>query len=168
MGESLFGLEEGFKPFLDNDAISIIHPDPGTSGQCRETKRIGDYANERGVPVAIHMAGSPLGTMGGVHIACTLESFLAMECHAVDFMSWWQELVTGVPKPFINNGYITVPDTPGLGIDLNEPVIKEHLRYPGYFEPTTDWDKVTTMPQGTFGWPHFNQFGQWVTDNSDR
>jgi L-alanine-DL-glutamate epimerase-like enolase superfamily enzyme len=171
MGESLFGLEEGFKPFLDNDAISIIHPDPGTSGQCRETKRIGDYANEHGVPVALHMAGSPLGTMGGVHIACTLDSFLAMECHAVDFMSWWQELVTGVPKPFIKDGYITVPDTPGLGIELNEPVIKEHLRYPGYFEPTTDWDKVTVMPPGAFGgrgWPHFNQFGQWVIDESDR
>jgi hypothetical protein len=91
-----------------------------------------------------------------------------MECHAVDFMSWWQELVTGVPKPFIKDGYITVPDTPGLGIELNEKVIKEHLRYPGYFEPTTDWDKVTVMPQGTFGWPHFNQFGEWVTDNSDR
>ena len=168
MGESLFGLEEGFKPFLDNDAISIIHPDPGTSGQCRETKRIGDYANEHGVPVAIHMAGSPLGTMGAVHTACTFDNFLAMECHAVDFMSWWQELVTGVPKPFIKDGYITVPDTPGLGIELNEKVIKEHLRYPGYFEPTTDWDKVTVMPQGTFGWPHFNQFGEWVTDNSDR
>ena len=167
-GESLFGLEEGFKAFLDNDAISIIHPDPGTSGQCRETKRIGDYANERGVPVAVHMAGSPLGTMGAVHTACTFESFLAMECHAVDFMSWWQELVTGVPKPFINSGHITVPDTPGLGIELNEPVVKEHLRYPGYFEPTTDWDKAMTMPQGTFGWPHFNRHGQWVTDNSDR
>jgi L-alanine-DL-glutamate epimerase-like enolase superfamily enzyme len=168
MGESLFGLEEGFKPFLDNDAISIIHPDPGTSGQCRETKRIGDYANEHGVPVAIHMAGSPLGTMGAVHTACTFDNFLAMECHAVDFMSWWQELVAGVPKPFIKDGYITVPDTPGLGIELNEQVVKEHLRYPGYFEPTTDWDKVTVMPQGTFGWPHFNQFGEWVTDNSDR
>ena len=168
MGESLFGLEEGFKAFLDNDAISIIHPDPGTSGQCRETKRIGDYANERGVPVAVHMAGSPLGTMGAVHTACTFESFLAMECHAVDFMSWWQELVTGVPQPIINNGYVTVPDTPGLGIELNEPVVKEHLRYPGYFEPTTDWDKATTMPQGTVGWPHFNQFGKWVTDSSDR
>ncbi len=168
MGESLFGLEEGFKAFLDNDAISIIHPDPGTSGQCRETKRIGDYANERGIPVAVHMAGSPLGTMGAVHTACTFENFLAMECHAVDFMKWWQELVTGVPQPIINNGYITVPDTPGLGIELNEEVVKEHLRYPGYFEPTTDWDKVTTMPPGTFGWPHYNQYGQWVTDNSDR
>jgi L-alanine-DL-glutamate epimerase-like enolase superfamily enzyme len=164
MGESLFGLEEGFKNFIDNDAISIIHPDPGTSGQCRETKRIADYAAARGIPTAIHMAGSPLGTMGAVHTAATFENFVAMECHAVDFMSWWQELVTGIPKPIIDKGYITVPDTPGLGIELNEPVVKEHLRYPGYFEPTTDWDKATQRPEGgTQGYPHFNAEGEWVT-----
>ncbi len=161
--ESLFGLEEGFKPFLDNDAISVIHPDPGTSGQCRETKRIADYAAQYGVPTAIHMAGSPLGTMGAVHTVATVENFLAMECHAVDFMSWWQELVTGVSKPIIAEGYITVPDTPGLGIELNEPVVKEHLRYPGYFEPTTDWDKATARPQGVVGYPHFDENGKWVT-----
>jgi hypothetical protein len=107
--------------------------------------------------------------MGGVHIAAALDSFVAMECHAVDFMSWWQELVTGVPKPIIDQGYIAVPDTPGVGIELNEPVIKEHLRYPGYFEPTTGWDNVTARPQGgVVGYPHFNPKGVWTTDPVDR
>ena len=165
--ESLFGLEEGYKNFLDNDAIGVIHPDPGTSGQCRETKRIADYAGQYGIPTAIHMAGSPLGTMGAVHTVATVENFLAMECHAADFMSWWQELVAGVPKPIIDKGYITVPDTPGLGIELNEPVVKEHLRYPGYFEPTADWDNATARPQGTTGYPHFNAEGQWVTTREE-
>lgn len=165
--ESLFGLEEGYKNFLDNDAIGVIHPDPGTSGQCRETKRIADYAGQYGIPTAIHMAGSPLGTMGAVHTVATVENFLAMECHAADFMSWWQELVAGVPKPIIDKGYITVPDTPGLGIELNEPVVKEHLRYPGYFEPTVDWDNATARPQGTTGYPHFNAEGQWVTTREE-
>ena len=30
---------------------------------------------------------------------------------------WWDDLVTGLPKPLVQNGYITVPDKPGLGID---------------------------------------------------
>jgi L-alanine-DL-glutamate epimerase-like enolase superfamily enzyme len=166
--ESLFGLEEGYKNFLDNGAIDVIHPDPGTSGQCLETKRIADYAGQYGIPTAIHMAGSPLGTMGAVHTVATVENFLAMECHAVDFMSWWQELVTGVPKPFIDKGYITVPDTPGLGIELNEPVVKEHLRYPGYFEPTTNWDNATSRPQPlSTGYPHFNAEGEWVNTREE-
>jgi hypothetical protein len=115
------------------------------------------------------MAGSPLGTMGAVHTMATVENFLAMECHAADFMSWWQELVTGVSKPIIDKGYITVPDTPGLGLELNEPVVKEHLRYPGYFEPTTDWDNATARPQavGGTGYPHFNAEGQWVTSREE-
>jgi len=167
--EDLFGLEEGYKPFLDNQAINVVHADPATSGMCIETKRIADYAWQYGIPTALHLAGSPVATMGGVHIAAALDSFVAMECHAVDFMSWWQELVTGVPKPIIDQGYIAVPDTPGVGIELNEPVIKEHLRYPGYFEPTTGWDNVTARPQGgVVGYPHFNPKGVWTTDPVDR
>ena len=29
-------------------------------------------------------------------------------------MPWWQDLVTGVPKPIIDKGYVTVPERPGL------------------------------------------------------
>jgi L-alanine-DL-glutamate epimerase-like enolase superfamily enzyme len=164
-GEGAFGLEEGFKALIDNHAVDIVHPDPGTSGQCRETKRIADYANQHGVDVAIHMAGSPVGTMGAVHTAATIENFLAMECHAVDFINWWQELVTGMSKPFFDKGYVVVPDAPGLGLDLNEAVIKEHLRYPGYFEPTTEWDKILARPQAiSEGYPHFDENGKWVTE----
>ncbi|MEM3794189.1 MAG: mandelate racemase/muconate lactonizing enzyme family protein, partial [Candidatus Bathyarchaeia archaeon] len=54
---------------------------------------------------------------------------------------WWKDLVKGLPDPLLEDGYVRVPDKPGLGIDLNEETIREHLRYPGYFEPTPDWDK---------------------------
>jgi len=40
----------------------------------------------------------------------------------------------------MEDGYVTVPERPGLGVDLNPEVIKDHLRYPGYFEPTPEWD----------------------------
>ena len=39
---------------------------------------------------------------------------------------------------------LKVPDTPGLGITLNDDVMKQHLAEPGYFEPTPQWDKETT------------------------
>ncbi|MEI9974265.1 MAG: enolase C-terminal domain-like protein [Ignavibacteriota bacterium] len=122
-----------------------MQPDHGTSGGCRETKRIADYAyNRERMPTTIHMAGSPLATMAAAHTACTLDAFVAMECHAVDFITWWQDLITGAHKPFIDAGYVTVPDAPGLGVELNEPVIKEHLRMPGYFDPSTKWESSVT------------------------
>jgi len=166
-GEDAFGLEEGFQPLIDNRAVDIIHADHGTSGGCRETKRIADYAYDRErIPTAIHMAGSPLATIAAVHTAATLDDFVAMECHAVDFLSWWQQLITGPSQPLINQGYITVPDGPGLGVELNEPVVKEHLRKPGYFDPSTKWDdSITGRGQGG-PWPHFNVDGVWVNEQT--
>jgi L-alanine-DL-glutamate epimerase-like enolase superfamily enzyme len=159
-GESLFGLEEGFRNFIDNDAVSIVHPDPGTSGAVRETKRIADYASMRGIQTAVHYAGGPVGCVAAVHMIATIKDFLAMENHAVD-IPWWGDLVTGVPKPIVNQGFIQVPERPGLGVELNEAVVKEHLRHPGYFEPTREFD----LPMVTFGiwergpYPHITQDG---------
>ena len=51
-----------------------------------------------------------------------------------------KKLVEGVEKPIVNKGYITVPDKPGLGVTLNEAVVKQHLMEPGYFEPTPQWN----------------------------
>ena len=66
---------------------------------------------------------------------------MVLENHSVD-NPWWDEMVTGLPNPIIQDGYINVPETPGLGIDLNEEVIREHLHRDEttYFAPTTEWD----------------------------
>ncbi len=161
-GEDAFGLEEGFQDLIDNRAVDIIQPDPETSGALRETKRIADYADLQGISTVLHFAGSPVGCMAAVHLAATLRNFIVMENHAVD-MPWWQDLVTGVPKPIIQNGHITVPDTPGLGVELDEAVVKEHLRYPGYFEPTPMYDDFIVSGFRRVGpWPHYDEDGKYV------
>lgn len=161
-GENIFGLKEGFKPLIDNRAVDMIHPDPETSGALIETRRIADYADQQGIPTAVHFAGSPVGCMASVHVAAVIRSFVAMENHAVD-MPWWGDLVTGPSKPIIQNGYIPVPDTPGLGVELNEAVVKEHLRYPGYFEPTPVFDDFIVSGFRRVGpWPHYDEDGNWV------
>lgn len=160
-GEDIFGLQRGFQELIDEEAVDIIHPDPGTSGGAIETKRIADYAWQRKIPTAIHMAGGPVNSMATVHMAATLDSFLAMENHAVD-MPWWQDLVNGPEKPIVNQGYTKVPDTPGIGVELNEEVVKKHLRYPGYFEPTPEFNNIRLMNFHSGGpWPHFDDDGNW-------
>ena len=161
-GESLFGLEEGFRPFIENNAVDIIHPDPLTSGALRETKRIADYASMYGIPTAVHFAGSPVGCMAAVHMISTIKDFVVMENHAVD-IPWWAHLVTVPAGPIIQNGYIPVPNTPGLGVELNEEVCKQHLRVPGYFEPTPQFDKYILDEYRTGGpYPHLDEFGKPV------
>ena len=155
-GEDIY-LLEGFKPLIDNEAVSIIHPDLATSGGILETKKIGDYAQEKGIPMALHQAGSPIVAMANVHCAAATEGFIALEMHSVD-NPWWDDLVNFETKKIINNGFVKVPESPGLGITLNEDAVEKHLNvnpggwagqgksmdiYPkGAFEPTDEWDKL--------------------------
>ena len=138
-GEDIY-LKEGFANLVMNHSVDIIQPDLATSGGILETKKIGDFAQEHGVAMAMHFAGTPVSSMANVHCAAATENVLALENHSVD-TPWWSDLVTGLDKPLVQKGFITVPDKPGLGIDLNEAEVKKHLAEPGYFEPTPQWDK---------------------------
>jgi L-alanine-DL-glutamate epimerase-like enolase superfamily enzyme len=140
-GEDIY-LKEGFRPLLEARGVSVIHPDVLTSGGILENKKIGDLAQEHGVAMAIHMAESPIGCLAAVHSAAATENFLALEFHSVD-VPWWNEIANGIPNPLVQNGFISVPDGPGLGIEsLNDEVIKEHLHpnIPGLWEPTEQWN----------------------------
>ena len=139
-GEDIY-CKEDFMPLFENRAIAICHPDIATSGGILETKKIGDLAEAHGIAMALHMAGTPVCAMASVHCAAATSNFMVLENHSVD-NQWWDEMVTGLPNPIIQDGYIAVPETPGLGIELNEEVIKEHLHAneTGYFGPTTEWD----------------------------
>ena len=138
-GEDIY-LKEGFINLCENHAVSKIHPDISTSGGILETHKIGEAAMDLGVPMAMHYAGTPVGAMASVHCAAATANFLACENHSLD-VPWWGDLVEGIDKPIINKGFIKVPDKPGLGVTLNEDLVKKHLA-PGteYFAPTPKWN----------------------------
>ena len=138
-GEDIY-LKEGFLELCRNHAVDIIHPDLATSGGIMETKKIGDIAQEYGIPMAMHFAGTPVSFMANVHCAAASENFLVLEHHSVD-VPWWDDLVDGIDKPIVRDGFMKAPDTPGLGITLNEDVVREHLTDGRYFEPTPEWDE---------------------------
>jgi len=93
--------------------------------------------------MALHMAGTPVSTLASVHCAAATQNFIALE-HHFNKVSSWGDFIDGVSKPIIQDGYIPVPEGPGLGFELNLDVVKEHL-VPwdrGFFEPTPEWDQV--------------------------
>lgn len=125
-GEDIY-LKESFLPLLQSGGVSVIHPDLLSSGGIYENKKIGDLAQDYGVAMAVHMAESPIACMAAVHSVAATENFLALENHSVD-VPWWNEIANGLPNPIVQNGFIEVPETPGLGIEsLNDEVIREHL-----------------------------------------
>jgi L-alanine-DL-glutamate epimerase-like enolase superfamily enzyme len=145
-GEDIY-LLQNFKPLIDAHAVDIIHPDLASSGGLLETKRIGDYAEEKGIAMAMHQAGTPVSFMANVHCAAATQNFLALEHHSVD-LPWWESLVkTTDNRKLIDKGFAPLPlEAPGLGIELNEEVLKQHLHAKDktYFTPTTDWDSLNS------------------------
>ena len=141
-GEDIY-LKEGFRPLLESRGVNVIHPDMATSGGILETKKIGDLAQEHGVSMALHMAGTPISTIASVHCAAATENFIALEHHFSE-VPFWNDFIDGLPKPLIQNGYIAVPEGPGLGFEINEDAVKEHLVEwdKGFFEPTPEWDRA--------------------------
>jgi L-alanine-DL-glutamate epimerase-like enolase superfamily enzyme len=140
-GEDIY-LKEPFVELMRMGAVDMIHPDLASSGGLIETKKIGDIAQEHGVAMAMHFAGTPVSFMANVHCAAATENFVALEHHSLD-VPWWDQLVTTLDgKPLVDRGFAPVPDSPGLGIDLNETVVRQHLRPgSGYFDATPQWDK---------------------------
>ena len=140
-GEDIY-LLENFKPLLDNRAVSIIHPDILSSGGIYETKKIGDYAEECGVAMALHMAETPVACLAAVHVAAATNNFLGLEFHSND-VDWWSDMVKDTEKPRIVDGFMAVPEKPGIGIDeLDDEVLKEHIHpeIPGLWESTDEWN----------------------------
>src|SRR5882762_1775017 len=140
-GEDIY-LKEPFQVLCEKHAVSKIQPDLATSGGILETHKIGDMAEEHGVPMVMHFAGTPVSCMANVHCAAATQNFLALENHSLD-VAWWSSLVEeGDQTPIVNHGWIQVPDRPGLGVTLNEDVVRQHLAPgTGYFDPTPQWDQ---------------------------
>lgn len=142
-GEDIYGKEDFIK-LIDAHAVDVVHPDLATAGGLLETKKIGDYAEEKGVAMAMHFAGTPVSFMANLHCAAATQNFVALEHHSID-VPYWNDLVkTRDGQPMIEKGFAHVPDSPGLGVDLNLEIVKQHLdpENKNFFAPTPEWDHI--------------------------
>jgi L-alanine-DL-glutamate epimerase-like enolase superfamily enzyme len=125
-GENLF-LFEGFQEIIAQHALSVVTPDLQKVGGLAVAQSIAGFADVHSMPVAPHNISSPIGTMASAHFCAAIPNFLALEFHASD-VPFWNDLFEGTSKPLIENGFITLPDKPGLGITLNEETARLYAR----------------------------------------
>lgn len=112
-------------PFVTNAAIDILHPDLRNSGGFLENKRMADLADLYFLPMANHNTGSVVNGMASIHWASTIRDYFA--CETVFFDGSWMDDVIVHDGPLSQEGFVTVPDRPGLGIELDPDVVKAHL-----------------------------------------
>ena len=123
-GESFFG-RAGFRDYLRHRAVHIIMPDVKHAGGITELRRIAHVAELAQIPVAPHNPAGPVSTLAGVHAAATIRNFLILEW-AFGEVPWRGDLVR--PAEIVEDGFIAVPEGPGLGIELDEAVAAAHAK----------------------------------------
>lgn len=123
-GENLYG-RHGFRDVIETQAVDFLAPDVPKTGGIAETKKIADMAETYYQTLIPHNIGSPIATMATVHVGATVPNLYAVEYHARE-VEWWEDLVTG--ENLIENGSIIVPDTPGLGVELDWDTVENHLK----------------------------------------
>ena len=124
-GEDMYSLDE-YKLLIDAGAVDYIHPDQASSGGIHQTRLAAMYAHSKGIKTALHQSGSPFSMAASAHIAAGIPDFLACEHHYPDNISWFDTLVDGMSKPLMQNGYVPIPQGPGLGVTPNEANMSQH------------------------------------------
>jgi len=119
-GERLY-TRNGVRPYLENQSISVLQPDIGLCGGFTETKKVCDYADLYNITVQVHVCGGPIATMAALHLETAIPNFLIHEHHTYATKDWNRELCVPDLQPI--NGYFELPDTPGLGIELNDAIV---------------------------------------------
>jgi len=129
-GENLF-LRHGFREVLEKRAADIIMPDIQKCGGLAESRKIADMAHTYYVPVAPHCVVSPIGTMASCHVCAAIPNFLVLEWHWIPRLEFWRNFVK--EGEIIEKGFITVPDRPGIGVEMNEEAARKAA------DPRTPW-----------------------------
>lgn len=113
----------GFKEFLARGAIDIVQPDVSKAGGLSECRKIANIASAFNIPYAPHVWGSAVSHIATLHLAAAIPNFLICEMDRLPNPLREELIVT--PMEF-QNGYIKVPEEPGLGIELNEEILKKY------------------------------------------
>ncbi len=130
-GERLHSMNE-FRALFDLNCVDIIQPDLTHFGGLTMTRRLSAWADVSNVLVAPHNVGGPVSTAGALHLAACTPNFKIQE-HFNDFAdSWVKQAAPGVPE--VIDGYFSLPDKPGLGVELNEALFAEHPLIESHFD----------------------------------
>ncbi|WP_276274028.1 mandelate racemase/muconate lactonizing enzyme family protein [Haloarcula litorea] len=126
-GENLVTVSQ-FNDAAREGMMDIAAPDVNKCGGLGEYVDIATVCDLYGVPIASHNISSPLGTVAGAHVSAAIPNFLCMEWHSRD-VPWWNEMVDRVDGsgPILEDGYIDLPEGPGLGVELDRDLCEEYL-----------------------------------------
>jgi len=144
----------GLRDVIEREVADVVQPDTGRFGGISQMRKLAAMAEAHFILVAPHSGSlGPVAEYAGLHVMAAIPNALILERVEFDVPSRY-EVVD--PHPETVDGYITVPDRPGLGVDIDEEAV---ARYPsegnvtrpgspddGAYEPGT-WDEHVYFQQ---------------------
>ena len=122
-GERLYS-KFPFGEIIDKNAADVLQPDIANAGGLTELKKISNMAEAKHITIAPHNTCSPVGAIAEMHLCKNIPNFEIMEYHAEFYSPHYFKVFEGFPRQ--KDGYVTLSDKPGLGLDMNETEIKKH------------------------------------------
>ena len=121
-GERLY-TRWGYRQYFEKQVLDMIQPDLCLVGGLTEGKKVCDYADVYDITVQMHVCGTPISTAAALQLEAVIPNFQIHEHHSIALKRHNRELC--IPDYQPQKGHFTVPDLPGLGLNLNESVISK-------------------------------------------
>lgn len=120
-----------FLPYLHERCIDVVQPDVAHTGGITAMKKIAVLAEAYQVPLAPHCTTSPLGACSSLSVAASVPLLLIHET-AQGALQWGEQFMN---RPFtldLKTGWCTLPDGPGLGIEIDREKMAKVAADPNY------------------------------------
>jgi L-alanine-DL-glutamate epimerase-like enolase superfamily enzyme len=120
-------LVAAFKPFLDNQVVDMLHADPACAGGITSCRDVAKYASLTRTPVGFHSGPcSLIQFYASLHLAAATQNLFKVENVLGAFRGYKENMAQGA-KPAVRKGVISVPEGPGLGLEINEDWLRSHM-----------------------------------------
>ncbi len=126
-GERMFSRWD-FKPLLESGAVDLIQPDLSHAGGITEVKKIASMAEAYDVGIAPHCPLGPIALASCIQVdACTPNTLIQEQSLDIHYNKT-SDVLDYLVEPDVfeyEDGYVTLPEGPGLGIDVDEASVRE-------------------------------------------
>ena len=110
-----------FAAVLQAGAAAILQPALGRAGGIWEMKKVAAIAEAHNAQMAPHLYAGPVEWAANIHLAASIPNILMAESIETPFHN---ALINGRIR--VENGFVSPPETPGLGIEVNEDLARAH------------------------------------------
>ncbi|WP_435347361.1 galactonate dehydratase [Haloarchaeobius sp. HRN-SO-5] len=127
-----------FKPLLESGAVDVVQPDLSHAGGITECKRIADLADAYDVSLAPHCPLGPVALASCLQVDAVAPNALIQEQSLDIHYNESADVLDYVADPSVfdyEDGFVSVPDGPGLGVEVDESALADATRDPEWHNP---------------------------------